>query len=322
MQGIDRYNRYISEVERAFIGQPYASLLLIKSLITVVNSSTGVVKNISYNELAKTLTVNPAPGRKNSGTPTKQTIRNYIRSLEKECGDHFKVVTEGQKLQFLFPNLPKIFNKFFPGVNTGLNFDNPIENIEQTQGSDDTGTTILNTEINTASHNVENINIFNITNLNKQNLTVSNDFSCCKKQIVGDFHPNQKTIEMALSMGLTKVTDFTEIQAFIKHNKKLKTQWADFNPVFITWLERDAQYTKNKQQKAYGQLRSNHNERGTNQSTLSQTALERVSQQHGISIDSLWDNPSSNIYTSEFIAGTLIQPMDETDRNIRTAFYQ
>ena len=57
--------------------------------------------------------------------------------------------------------------------------------------------------------------------MNKQTQTASTDFSCSKKQISDDFYPNTKTIELALSMGLTKVTDFTEIQVFIKHTKHL-----------------------------------------------------------------------------------------------------
>lgn len=171
---------------------------------------------------------------------------------------------------------------------------------------------------------MKNINIFNITNSNKQTQTAGKDFTFDKKQIGDDFYPNAKTIELALSMGLTKVKDFTEIQAFIKHNKKLNTQWADFNPVFITWLERDAQYLQKQQQKMQGQLRSHHNERGTNQSTLNQTAqtaLERVSQQHGISIESLWENSNSELFTGVFIEGTLVEPMDEVDSNLRAAFY-
>lgn len=127
---------------------------------------------------------------------------------------------------------------------------------------------------------------------------------------------------MAFSMGLTKVTDKEEIQAFIKHNKKQNTLWADFNPVFINWLERDAQYMQKQLQKAQGQLRSHHNERGTNQSTLNQTALERVSEHHGISIDSLWDTSGNELNSGSFIEGTLVQPLDEADCNIRATFYQ
>ncbi|HAT9712877.1 TPA: Vir protein [Legionella pneumophila subsp. pneumophila] len=323
LQAVLRFNKARLDVERPFIGFPYGPALLIKSLLNLADPATGIVDDVSYHELAKLIEINPAPGRKESGTPSKQTIRNYIKSIEKERGEYFKVVSEGQSLKFLFPQLPKIFNEIFLNteVDTLTNSVNTQENIDENRVFDIGINTDLNIEANTHSPSVKNINIFNITNSNKQTQTAGNDFSCSKKQISDDFYPNTKTIELALSMGLTKVTDFTEIQAFIKHNKKLNTQWADFNPVFITWLERDAQYMQKQQQKAQGQLRSNHNERGTNQSSLNPTALERVSQQHGISIESLWGTSGSELNSCAFIEGTLVQPMDETDSHLRTAFY-
>ncbi len=320
MNEIIRYNKARIDIENRFLGLRYEHTTLIKSLITRADPSTGVVSDITYNELARILTIHPAPGRKDSGTPTKQTIRNYIKSIERECGEYFQIISEDQKLQFLFSELPKIFEN--REVNTDATRPETVVPSEQNNVSDQQDNTEVNIERNIPITAVNNINIFNITNSNKQTQTASNDFSCSKKQIGDDFYPNTKTIEMAFSMGLTKVTDFTEIQAFIKHNKKLNTQWADFNPVFITWLERDAQYMQKQQQKAQGQLRSHHNERGTNQSTLNQTALERVSQQHGISIESLWGNPSSELNSCEFIEGTLVLPMDEADCNLRAAFCQ
>lgn len=317
MNEIIRYNKARIDIENRFLGLRYEHTTLIKSLITRADPSTGVVSDITYNELARILTIHPAPGRKDSGTPTKQTIRNYIKCIERECGEYFQIISEDQKLQFLFSELPKIFKN--REVNTDATRPETIVPSEQNNVSDQQDTIEVNIERNTPITAVKNINI---TNSNKQTQTASNDFSCSKKQIGDDFYPNAKTIEMALSMGLTKVTDFMEIQAFIKHNKKLNTQWADFNPVFITWLERDAQYIQKQQQKAQGQLRSHHNERGTNQSTLNQTALERVSQQHGISIESLWGNPSSELNSCEFIEGTLVLPMDEADCNLRAAFCQ
>ncbi|HAU1037934.1 TPA: Vir protein [Legionella pneumophila] len=324
LQAVLRFNKARLHVERPFIGFPYGPALLIKSLINLADPATGIVDDISYHELAKLIEVNPAPGRKESGTPSKQTIRNYIKSIEKECGEYFKVVSEGQSLKFLFPQLPKVFNEIF--LNTEVNtLTNPVdtqENIDENMVFDAGINTELNIEDNTHNPSVKNNNIFNITNSNKQTQTASNDFSRGKKPIGDDFYPNTKTIEIAFSMGLTKVTDQEEIQAFIKHNKKQNTQWADFNPVFINWLERDAQYMQKQLQKAQGQLRSHHNERGTNQSTLNQTALERVSEHHGISIDSLWDTSGSELNSGSFIEGTLVQPLDEADRNIRATFYQ
>jgi len=315
------YRNLINKIDNPFRGLPYAHSVLINFLISLADPLSGIVNEISYHNLATILSINPAPGRKESGTPSKQTIRNYIKSIERECGEYFKVISEGQTLKFLFPEIPKVFSKLFENreVNTVVNTDSPHESIEVKTAFEGGLNTELNIEVNTPNPAVKKLFILNNKH-NKQTQTAKDGFSCSKIQIRDDFYPTLKTIEMALSMGLTKVTDTAEIQAFINHNKKLNTQWADFNPVFITWLERDAQY-KPKKLQPQGQTRSNHNERGTNQSTLNPTALERVSQQHGISIESLWGNPSSEFNTCEFIEGTLVQSVDETDSNLRTAVY-
>ncbi|HAT1722248.1 TPA: Vir protein [Legionella pneumophila] len=321
---VELYINARKQIEKKFQLLPYGPRLIIYELLSLANPLTGIVSDISYRDLSKALEIKSASGRVNSGVPSKQTIRNFIKSIEHECGEYFKVITEGQNLKFIFPEAPQIYNQLIRKreVNTVLNspkslMDSDIEGDLEVQSNIE-----VNREANTLKSPAKNIKIFNITNSNKQTQTANNDFCCSKKQIDDDFYPNTKTIEMAFSMGLTKVTDLKEIQAFIKHNKKHNTQWADFNPVFINWLERDSQYTQNKQQKAQGQLRSHHNERGTNQSTFNQTALERVSQQHGISIDSLWGNSGSELNSCEFIEGTLIYPLDETDCNLRAAFYQ
>jgi hypothetical protein len=108
---IDEYNKAIIKISTLFAGLPYPHALLIRSLITLADPTTGIVSNISYCDLANLLTVTKAPGRKGNGTLTKRIIRNYIQSIEQECGDYFKVITEGQKFQFLFPGLPKILNE-------------------------------------------------------------------------------------------------------------------------------------------------------------------------------------------------------------------
>ncbi|HGT2644360.1 hypothetical protein FOLKNPGA_03701 (plasmid) [Legionella sp. PC1000] len=322
-----KFNAARKEIDAKFSGLLHVHTTLIKSLITLANPLTGIVTDITYRDISELLTINKAPGRTESGTPQKETIRSYLRSIEKQCPEDFKVISEGQKLQFQFPKLPEIYAGFleksevYTERRDEQSISKPIENPKKNDELKSLENTQEYTELYTDDSAVKNNNIFNITNSNKQTQTAGNDFSCSKKQISDDFYPNTKTIELALSMGLTKVTDFTEIQAFIKHNKKLNTQWADFNPVFITWLERDAQYMQKQQQKAQGQLRSNHNERGTNQSSLNPAALERVSQQHGISIESLWGTSGSELNSRAFIAGTLVQPMDETDSNLRTAFY-
>ncbi|HAT3818836.1 TPA: Vir protein [Legionella pneumophila] len=320
---VELYINARKQIEKKFQLLPYGPRLIIYELLNLANPFTGIVSDISYRDLSRSLEIKTAPGRINSGVPSKQTIRNFIKSIEHECGEYFQVITEGQNLKFIFPEVPKIYDQLIrrKEFNTDLNSPKSLIDSDREGDLEAKSNVEVNREANTLKNSAKNINIFNITNSNKQTDIANNDFCRSKKQIDDNFYPNAKTIEIAFSMGLTKVTDFHEIQAFIKHNKKQNTQWADFNPVFINWLERDAQYTQNKQQKAQGQLRSHHNERGTNQSTLHQTPLQRVSEQHGISIESLWGNSGDELNSGAFIEGTLVQALDETDCNLRTAFY-
>lgn len=320
-QEVLKYKILISKIEKPFLGLPYAHISLINFLISIADPSTGIASGVSYHDIGSHLTVKPAPGRKDSGTPSKQTLRNYISSIERECGEYFKVITEGQSLKFLFPQLPKLFRSFFESseVNTFVNTSKPLETTEEKRGIAAINNTDLNIEVNT-TNDVKKLFILNNKH-NKQTQTTKNYISSIKKPISDDFYPTPKAIEIALSMGLTKVQDLAEIQAFIKHNKKNQTQWADFNPVFITWLERGVRFNP-KQQTVQEQTRSYHNERSTNQSTLNQTALERVSQYHGISIDSLWGNSCDAIVSGEFIDGTLIQSVDEANCNLWSALYK
>lgn len=244
MDVIIRYNKAIIEIESPFTSIPYAQALLVKLLITRADPATGIVNCISYNELAKLLTINPAPGRKESGTPTKQTIRNYIKSIERECGDYFKVISEGQSLKFLFSEMPKIFSQLFDNrkVNTVVNSRNALE---KTGGNDflkGEANTELNTEANTPNDAVKKFIYINKTKQTKQNNSNTAVIFSTKKSIADDFYPDAETIEIALSKGYSNVIEPEEIKAFIKHNTTHQTQWADFNPVFLCWLERNAEY--------------------------------------------------------------------------------
>ena len=280
MQGIDRYNKYICEIERVFIGQPYASILIIKSLIILADSSTGIVNNISYNELASLLTINPAPVRKNSGTPTKQTIRNYIKSIERECGEYFKVISEGQKLQFYFPELPKIFNKIFENqeVNTDFNISTTHKNIDGNVVFDDEANIELNTEVNTPTPNVEKlfININNKTNNN--NLGEAVESKNLKQPISPTFYPSEKTIARAIASGYSFATDAHVIQEFIDKNIAWGSEFADFNPVYLSFLAKHEHFQQQRPalQNIQGQSRSTTDERTFIKRNSYDAALEQA----------------------------------------------
>ena len=79
-----------------------------------------------------------------------------------------------------------------------------------------------------------------VYNNNYKNYNNNNNFNAVVQKlfITDDFIPNQATISEALSYGYSNVTDLDEIKNFINHNKAIGSQWADFNPVYLRWLER------------------------------------------------------------------------------------
>lgn len=230
MWEVKEYNRARQLIESRFQGIPHTHSTLIKSLISLADPLTGIVSNISYCDLGKILTVSSAPGRKNTGTPTKQTIRNYIKSIERDCGEHFKVISEGQFLKFFFPDVPKVFSKVFENreVNTVQQTTASLENTEQESDFNEELNIELNTEDNTPKGSVKNIFIYKNINNNNNNTE--------KKSIADDFRPNAQTIERANALGFPNANDPKEIQDFIAYNQANGSKWADFNPIYLRWL--------------------------------------------------------------------------------------
>lgn len=102
MDLIKQYNEARLKYERRYEGLPHCYTTLLKTLLSMADPKTGVVKGVTYHELAETLSVAAAPGRKQCGIPEKQTIRNYIKAIQKACSDDFKVISEGQELRIAF----------------------------------------------------------------------------------------------------------------------------------------------------------------------------------------------------------------------------
>ena len=278
LQEIVNYTKEKSKIESFFKGLPDGPSSLIKSLLTLADPVTGVVSDNSYQDLANLLTIHPAPGRKNSGTPSKQTIRNYIKSIENECGEYFKVISEGQTLKFLFPELPKILSKIFENteVNTVANPTNTHEKIDANVVFDDEANRELNTEVNTPIPNVEKlfININNKTNNN--NLGEAVERKNLKQPISPNFYPCQKTIARAIASGYGFATDTNVIQEFVDKNTAWGSIFADFNPIYLSFLAKHAERKQQESVISNTQTRSNNNERASPKVNSYDAALEEV----------------------------------------------
>jgi len=245
---IEQYHLARVEIESRFFGLPHAHFTLISRLLSRANPCTGIIDNLTYNDLADLLTVTAAPGRKDSGRPTKSTVRSMLRTIEAACEKDFKIISEGQKLMIQIRALPAIYAKHglieeeITDQLLAVNLPDPLDKFSKIheagheQIPDQTTGQI--TEVSTALSLVKNITK---TNLNKQQTNITGDvYSPIAKQLIrDDFYPSQETVLRAQSYGLSKVTDPTEIKKFINYNQKHQCRWQDFNPIFIKWLERE-----------------------------------------------------------------------------------
>lgn len=245
---IERYHQARQEVESLFVGLPYIHNTLISLLLSRANPSTGIIENISYQELCALLAVKPAPGRKESGIPAKSTLRSILRTIESTFGQYFKIVSEGQQLILQFIALPRIYKKhdlirednsdLISEQNTlktqaeyGLAHDASCEQIAEKSTE----------QFGQSGHNTARVKN---NNLNKQKTNITNTNSWVKEEISDNFYPTEDTIQKALEQGLVKVTDPVEIRKFIAYNQKHQNRWEDFNDVFITWLEHGQKQVK------------------------------------------------------------------------------
>ena len=321
MLAINAYNKGRKEIESQFSGLPYAQTKIVYSLITIADPITGIVNDISYHELAKILTVAPSSGRKNSGVPSKQTIRNYIKSIERECGEYFRVISEGQTLKFLFPELPKIFSKVFESreVNTQDNPVNIYENIAEKVVFDDEVNIELNTEVNTPNLSVKKLFININNNTNNNNLGEEIGSKNLKQPISPNFYPTQKTIDRAIASGYSFVTDTIIIQEFIDKNTAWGSTFADFNPIYLSFLAKHAERKQQESVISNTQTRSKNNERASPKVNSYDAALETVTRfnQNACKPSTEELFPTSKVISAEFEYRPCVMALDGTHQNLR-----
>lgn len=322
------YNRVALEIHSRFERLPHVHTTLIKSLIPRADPNTGLVENISYRDLALLLSVDPAPGRRGAGIPQKETIRSYLRTIAENCSEDFRLISHGQKLKCQFVNLPIIYAEFFAQEKEYIDHATDsfemttLVNIEEDTSYTKESATDSSNEcpiVQKAKEAVKNIN--NITNNTNKLTHESENF---KKRISPEFYPSQETIDFALSKGLTNVLNPKELQKFIRYNQERNCQWADFNPLFVQWLERGAEYQQEIQlrTKAQGNLRSSVHERPSHQTNSYDRALAEVLARNSNAIAPSESYPHGESVGEIFDEGKYPMVVDAVIQNIRSTFHQ
>jgi hypothetical protein len=246
-------------------GLPSFCRLVIYDLLKYCNYTLGTITLNSLSEVAKKdFFISSVPGRTKEEI-NGDTLRNAFRTIKKAKPDQFKFTTINQRVVIEMPFIRELYAQHYQNIQedaavvaadvaaeeTHAHIGEPGDFGGQVAGEDATDVAAASFRpIRDIKHNKTN------------KLTATDDLNFSKTQIEPNFQPSQATIDIAISRGLDQVTNQEEIKKFISYNQANKSLWADFNPVFLTWLEREHEYReeKRKQQKSKP-TRSNNNER-------------------------------------------------------------
>lgn len=276
----DFQKQALSAFKANMAGLPSFCRLVLYEIFEYIDFSSGTISIISLEKFAfDYLQVTPLRGRQKE-VINGDTIRNAFRAIKKAKPDHFKFTTVNQRIIIDMPFLRELYQSIHGetpevaavlAVNvaaaTTLAQSSEYSCFEPFSTGDVAGelaAASLNESINVHDHACVKIK----TNFktNKQTNRGGESFAEIKKPISRNFHPTQETIDLALSKGFMKVTSDIEIKRFIMYNLASATLWADYNPVFLNWLERDYKRDAEQTSETLTQhhLRKNSHERSIN----------------------------------------------------------
>lgn len=237
----------INALKSNLSGLPSFCRLVMYELFPFCDYAAGKISIGTLDDLARTdFYVDSLRGREKEYI-AGDAIRNAFRSIKKCKPDYFIFSTVNQRIVIEMPFIRELyesFHKAIPKLTLVLSTD--VASATTQSQTDDQGDfePLLAGEFDSnlaAASSTDGINAHvknqNPTN-NKQTNSGSDSFAELKQPIRRDFHPNAETIELALSHGYVNVTNPTEIKRFITYNLASLTRWADYNPVFLNWLER------------------------------------------------------------------------------------
>ena len=237
----------LSVFKSTLYGLPSFCRLVMHEIFEYTDFQSGTLSISSLDLLARTnFHVDPLRGRAKEEI-TGDTIRNALRAIKKARPDHFIFSTVNQRIVIEMPFIRELYELFHnekPKLPAVLAAD--VAEVKTHAPLEDLGYSnpLLAGELDTILAAASSSTTINahvkekpLTN-NKQTNPEGVSFAELKQPIRRDFYPNAETIELALSHGYVNVTNPIEIKRFITYNLASSTRWADYNPVFICWLER------------------------------------------------------------------------------------
>ena len=233
-------------------GLPSFCRLVMLEVFECCDYETGSISITSLDKLAReNFYVEPARGRQKEEI-NGDTLRNALRTIKKAKSEYFQFTTVNQKIVIKMPFLRDLFQSFFNETQEAASIlaadVAAVTTLTQSSESPvfDPIVTADVAEVLAAASSSDSNNApthacvkTNPTKPNNNNSVLDEVDS--KQPIADDFYPSQFIIEKAMGMGLSKVIEPAEIEKFIAFNKATGSLWKNYDYVFLTWLQRDAE---------------------------------------------------------------------------------
>jgi len=269
-----------NELKSKLGGLPSFCRLFIYEALEYCDYEKGVAYLPALHEMSvKDFHVERASGRKREEV-NENTLRNTIRTIKKFRGDDFKFRVVNQRIEIDMPwmrELSLASKKDAGGQSEKATSSTTPDNIESEH--------LLNASDNRAKNKEDatsdspNNNIFINKYINNNN-NLKGGVALEKKPIAEDFTPSEALIAKAKAKGYEHADCEKEIQKFILHNQACGSRFADFEPVYLLWLQRGQERSLAKEQQKQMRVQTKKGRSNGNHAS-------NLSKQHGESVASV-----------------------------------
>ena len=285
-----------SSYKKNLIGLPSFCRLVMLEVFEYCDLTKGTILISSLDKLARDhFQVDSVRGRQKEEI-NGDTLRNALRTIKKAKSDHFQFTIVNQKIMIEMPFLRDLYQLFLnetqevaailaadvsAATTHAQSSESPV--LDPIVAEDVAGVLAaasLSEPINAPIHACVKTNPTKPNNNNTE-LDETVDF---KKTIADDFYPSKFIIEKAMGMGLSKVIEPAEIEKFIAFNKATGSLWKNYDYVFLTWLQRDAEREQAKAlaeqqvkpKYSFNTINTGHFNHGQSRNSEKSTASQRV----------------------------------------------
>lgn len=246
---VDFCAEIIPLVKEKLTGLPSFCRLVMYELLTYCDYPSGTITIQTLDELAQNdFFIEPAPGRKKENV-NANTLRNALRTIKKAKPEAFMFTVKRQRIVIDMPFLRDWYQKRFLPQTPDVAAVDGTDQVTPTTHSLPGQTACLTGDI--GAEDAGDVaaapffsDIYNNNNNKKQTL---DENPGVKKLISKNFYPTPETITRAQAAGHHHAADVTTIQAFIDYNQARGTMFADFNPVYLLFLDKQAERQQQQQ---------------------------------------------------------------------------